>query len=133
MALVTGVDVTEIARLERALGARWGARFAARVFTEGERAWCEGRNPRLRAESYAARFAAKEAMMKALGTGPGQRAGWHEIEVVRVAGQSPSIRLHGRALATAERAGIAGFALSLTHGAGIAIAVVVAEVRRPQP
>ncbi len=133
MALVTGVDVAEIARLERALGARWGDRFAARVFTEGERTWCEGRGRRRRAESYAARFAAKEAVMKALGTGPGRRAGWREIEVVRAPGEAPSLRLHGRALATAERAGIAGFALSLSHGAGIAIAVVVAEARALPP
>lgn len=126
LGLATGVDVTEIARIERIIDASYGPRFAARVFTEGERAYCEARGPRRRAESYAVRFAAKEAVLKLLGTGAGPGARWREIEVVREPGQPPSVMLQGRALATAQQAGFGSFALSLSHGGGIAVAFVAA-------
>jgi len=126
MVIGTGVDLAEIERIERALAARHGERLRVRVFTEGERAYCESRG-RTRAQSYAARFAAKEAVMKALGVGWGAHAAWHEIEVVRARGAAPRIVLRGNAAETARRLGIARWSLSLSHAGGLAIAFVVAE------
>jgi holo-[acyl-carrier protein] synthase len=126
MVIATGVDLAEIDRIERALAARHGERLRDRVFTAGEREYCESRG-RGRAQSYAARFAAKEAVMKALGVGWGRHAAWHEIEVVRERGGAPRIALSGTAAATARRRGIARLSLSLTHAANLALAFVVAE------
>lgn len=126
MVIGTGVDLAEIDRIERALAASHGARLRDRVFTAGEQAYCESRG-RGRGQSYAARFAAKEAVMKALGVGWGRHAAWHEIEVVRERGAAPRLVLSGRAEATARRRGIARCSLSLTHAANLAIAFVVAE------
>ena len=80
-----GVDVCEVDRIRRALEASHGARFRDRVFTDAEQAYCEGRR-RGRFESYAARFAAKEAAMKVLGTGWGRGVGWRDVEVARERG-----------------------------------------------
>ena len=121
-----GVDLCEIARVERALGAPHGARFRARVFTDAEQAYCEGRR-RGRFESYAARFAAKEAVMKVLGTGWSRGVGWRDVEVVRERGSPPALRLHGKAAAIARRLGVAHWLLTLTHGRSTAIAWVLAE------
>src|SRR5438094_771006 len=77
-----GVDVCDVARIRRALEGRAGGRFQARVFTAAEQAYCEARR-RGRFASYAARFAAKEAAMKALGTGWAEGVGWRDFEVVR--------------------------------------------------
>ena len=121
-----GVDLCEIGRIERALGAPHGARFRARVFTEGEQAYCEARR-RGRFESYAARFAAKEAVMKVLGTGWSRGIGWRDIEVVREPKAPPSIRLHGQAAAIARRLGMTHWLLTITHGRTTAIAWVLAE------
>lgn len=126
MVVATGVDIAEINRVERALAASHGARFRDRVYTAGEQRYCEGRR-RGRGQSYAARFAAKEATMKALGVGWGKDAGWQDIEVVRAKGGPPRIQLSGPAQATAERLGITRLSLSLTHAAGLALAFVVAE------
>ncbi len=126
MVVSTGVDLAEIARIEQALAASYGARLRDRVFTPGEQAYCEARG-RSRAQSYAARFAAKEAVMKALGVGWGASASWREIEVTRERGGPPRVVLSGRAAATAERLGITRWSLSLSHAAGLAIAFVVAE------
>jgi len=126
MVLGNGVDLAEIERVARAIDGPHGARFRERVFTEAERRWCEGRG-RGRAESYAARFAAKEAVMKALGVGWGPRAGWLEIEVDRAPGAAPRIVLSGRALETARALGAERFHLSLSHAGGIAAAFVVVE------
>jgi holo-[acyl-carrier protein] synthase len=123
----TGIDTIEVERLERALSRPLtGSRFRARVFTEREIAYCESRG-RGRFQSYAARFAAKEATMKALGTGWNRNVGWNEIEVVRERGQAPSIRLSGKAAAFGHRRKIERFHLSLTHTAATAIAHVIAE------
>jgi len=122
----TGVDLAEIDRIERALAARHGERFRTRVYTEGEQRYCESRG-RGRAQSYAARFAAKEAVMKALGVGWGRHAAWHEIEVVRARGAAPHLVLSGAAAETARRLGIVRWSLSLTHAANLAVAFVVAE------
>ena len=97
-----------------------------RVFTDGEQRYCDSRG-RGRGQSYAARFAAKEAVMKALRVGWGRDAAWHEIEVVRARGAAPHLVLSGSAAATARRLGIARWSLSLTHAANLAVAFVVAE------
>jgi holo-[acyl-carrier protein] synthase len=121
MILGIGVDLAEIGRIRAAVeNPRTGERFRARVFTPAEIAYCARR--RSGHESFAARFAAKEAVMKALG----HAVGWREIEVVRGTG-APAIRLHGRAAASAAQLGIRRIHLSLSHTAELAIAYVVAE------
>lgn len=126
MIAAIGLDVCDVARMRRALAGPTGARFAARVFTDAERAYCEARRA-ARVESYAARFAAKEAAMKALGTGWGRGVGWHDVEVVAVRGEAPALRLHGAATRHARARGIARWLVTLTHTATIAAACVVAE------
>ena len=121
-----GVDVCDVARIRRALEGRAGARFQARVFTAAEQAYCEARR-RGRFASYAARFAAKEAAMKALGTGWAQGVGWRDFEVVRARGAPPRLVLHGRAAALARRRGMARWLLALTHTDESALASVVVE------
>ena len=94
----TGIDVIEVARIERALtNPVTGERFRNRVFTSGEITYCESRG-KGRYQSYAARFAAKEAAMKAMGTGWNRNVGWSEIEVMRERGKAPTIALHGKTL-----------------------------------
>jgi holo-[acyl-carrier protein] synthase len=116
-----GVDIVEVERIRAAVShARTGERFRTRVFTPDEVAYCARR--RNGHESFAARFAAKEAMMKALG----RAYGWREIEVARADGP-PAIRLHGRAQARADALGIRRISLSLSHTAEMAIAYVIAE------
>ena len=125
--LGTGIDLIEVERVERALTRpRTGERFRERVYTEREVAYCESRG-RQRYQSYAARFAAKEAAMKAMGTGWNRNAGWGDIEVVRQRGQAPSIVMWGKAAAFAKHRGITAFHLSITHTAASAIAHVIAE------
>jgi len=128
MAIVgTGVDVAEVARLRAALESpRTGARFRARVFTAAEQAYCEGRGHG-RYESYAARFAAKEATMKALARGWSADVGWLDIEVVRAPSGRPDIVLRGAAAAYGRRIGVGRLHLALTHTAEIAVAYVIAE------
>ena len=125
--LGTGIDAIEVDRIERALfRERTGERFRARVFTEREIKYCESRGV-ARYQSYAARFAAKEAAMKAMGTGWNRNVGWSEIEVVRERGQAPTIVLHGKSAAFARTKNISAFHLSLTHTVHEAIAHVIAE------
>ncbi len=125
MILGIGIDTIEVARIAAAIShPRTGTRFKERVFTPGEIAYCERR--RQAAQSYAARFAAKEAVMKALERGFGGGIGWREIEVVRQRG-APRIELSGRALALANEKRIHRFHLSLTHSEATAIAYVIAE------
>lgn len=128
MAIVgTGVDMIEVERVQQALSRLGtGDRFRQRVFTESEIAYCESRG-RLLYQSYAARFAAKEAVMKALGTGWNRHVGWNDIEVLRQRGRAPMIVLHGKAAEFAGRCGIARIHLSLSHTASFAIACVTAE------
>jgi holo-[acyl-carrier protein] synthase len=113
-----GVDLIEIDRVAATLK-RFGRRFLERVYTEGEIAYCRGRAPQL-----AARFAAKEAVMKALGTGT-RGVGWREVEVTRKRSGEPGIALHGRASSRAEHLGISRIAISLSHSRNYAIASVV--------
>ena len=116
--LTTGVDIIEIGRIETVLG-RWGERFLNRIYTEGEVSYCRGR-----AQNLAVRFAAKEATMKALGTGV-RGVSWKDIEVVRGPGGAPSICLSGRALLRAEKLRVKELALSLSHSREYAVAFVV--------
>jgi holo-[acyl-carrier protein] synthase len=123
----TGIDIIEVARIERALSRPLtGERFRARVFTAAEIEYCESRG-RPRYQSYAARFAAKEAVMKAMGTGWNRNVGWSEIEVMRERGKAPTIALSGKAAAYARRRNIARFHLSITHTREHAAAHVIAE------
>jgi holo-[acyl-carrier protein] synthase len=121
-----GLDVCEIERIERALAGASGARFRARVFTADEVAYGKARG-RTGVQSYAAAFAAKEAVLKALGTGWGKGLGWHAVEVVHDAAGAPAIVLHGPALALARRRGVARTHLTLSHAGGLAVAMVVLE------
>ena len=118
--LVTGVDIIEIERVKR-VHAQYGERFVRRIYTEAEAAYCRGRAPQL-----ASRFAAKEATMKALGTGV-RGIRWRDIEVVRGRGQAPRIELHGTAQARADRLGLTDIALSLSHSREFAVASVVGD------
>ncbi len=110
-----GVDVVEVSRF-----ARRDRRFLDRLFTPAERRYCEGRAAR--AAHYAARFAAKEAVLKALGTGLTDGMRWRDVEVVRAASGAVSVRLSG---AVRRRAGRRRVHLSLSHAGGIAVAAVV--------
>jgi holo-[acyl-carrier protein] synthase len=124
MILGTGVDIAEVSRIRETIE-RFGDRFLRRVFTEGEIRYCERKARRF--ESYAARFAAKEAGMKALGTGWSRGVRWRDIEVVRPKGQRPTIQFHGEAAAIAEKLGTKNIALSITHTSEEALAHVILE------
>lgn len=125
MVVGIGVDVVEVARVERAL-ARSGARFLERVFTPAELERCMAR--RDRAKCLAARFAAKEAVMKALGCGWGP-VGWRDIEVAHGPAGEPVVRLQGAAERLAKEKGVAAIHLSLAHDGGVAVAHALAEGR----
>jgi holo-[acyl-carrier protein] synthase len=118
--LATGVDIIEISRVRGVLE-RFGQRFLDRVYTPNEIAFCRDRPPNL-----AARFAAKEATMKALGSGV-RGIGWKDIEVIRYPSGAPSIKLHGRAKARAERLGVKEISVSLSHSRDYAVAFVVTQ------
>jgi holo-[acyl-carrier protein] synthase len=124
MIIAIGIDLVDIARIEQVFKRR-GDRFRVRVFTDGEISYCERRGSKL--ASYAARFAAKEAVMKALGTGWSEGVGWREIEVVSGPGGAPAIQLHGRALERMREMGATRAHVSLTHSGNLAIAQVVLE------
>ena len=119
-----GLDATDISRIADTIE-RYGDRFLHRIFTEGEIRYCEAKAGRF--ESYAARFAAKEAGMKALGTGWNHGVRWRDIEVVRPKGQRPTIQFHGQAATIATRLGTKNIALSLTHTSDQALAHVILE------
>ena len=127
MIISTGVDLAEVDRIQAALeDPRIGKRFRARVFTEAEIAYCE-KKQRGKYESYAGRFAAKEAVMKALGRGWGAKVSWLDIEVVRARSGKPHIALHGKTAELAAELGIRRWALSLTHTKGHGLALVIGE------
>ena len=126
MILGVGVDLIEVARIQRALeNPRIGQRVRQRVFTDGEVEYCEKRKRKY--ESYAGRFAAKEAVMKALGRGWGRKVGWIDIEVVLAVSGEPGISLHDKASSFARELGIERFSLSITHTESYAIAYLIAE------
>jgi holo-[acyl-carrier protein] synthase len=119
-----GMDLIEIARI-RQVWTRFGDRFLSRVYGTGEVEYClEKHDPVL---SLAARFAAKEAAMKALGTGVSRGVSFRQIEVVREKGEAPTIRFQGRAKERANELGVRSASLTLTHEAGVAAAVVILE------
>lgn len=119
-ALAVGVDMIEVPRIARALE-RWGERFLRRVYTDNEIALCDGRVPEL-----AVRFAGKEAISKALGTGL-VGVDWPEMEILADYRGKPIVRLHGRARKRAEEIGLQQWAISLTHTKEYAMAMVVAS------
>lgn len=124
MILGTGIDITEVPRVAEAIS-RFGERFLHRIYTEGEMRYCDSKANRV--ERYAARFAAKEASMKALGTGWSRGIRWRDIEVYRPPGSRPTIRFHGKAAEFAARMGVKNIALSLSHTSEQAIASVILE------
>lgn len=124
MIIGMGVDIAEVERIKAAIE-RHGEPFLRRVYTAAEKEYCEGfRN---KYERYAGRFAAKEAAMKALGTGWRRGVRWVDFEVVREAGGRPAIRLDGEAKKIAEGAGVKRIALSITHTETTALAQVIFE------
>lgn len=125
MILGLGTDMIEISRIQLSIE-QFGDRFLHRVFTPGEIAYCQ-RKKKHAAESFAARFAAKEAGAKALGTGISRGITWKEIEVQREPSGRPTLHLTGRAQQRAQELGITQLSISLTHSRDLALAVVIAE------
>jgi holo-[acyl-carrier protein] synthase len=119
-----GVDITEVSRIEATI-ARHGATFLKRVFTPSEISYCE--RHRNRAERFAGRFAAKEATMKALGTGWARGVRWLDIEVVREPSGKPTLKLSGASQEIANRLGVKHIALTITHTGNTALAQVIFE------
>jgi holo-[acyl-carrier protein] synthase len=124
MLVGTGIDIVEIERIANSI-ARYGDRFLHRIFTPGEIAYCQSKHNF--AESFAARFAAKEAGAKALGTGIQHGVAWKELEVRRQPGHRPMLHLSGRAKEIADRLQVANVSLSLTHTSTLAVASVHLE------
>ena len=123
MILGSGVDLCEVPRIEAAFE-RYGSRFLERIFTPREIAYADRKANRF--ERYAARFAAKEAGMKALGTG-WRGVAWQDFEVVNLPSGRPTLEFHGRAAEVAAKLGVRSVALSLTHTKEQALAMVVLE------
>jgi holo-[acyl-carrier protein] synthase len=124
MIVGSGVDIAEVPRIRESIE-RFGDRFLRRIFTDGEIRYCERKATRF--ESYAARFAAKEAGMKALGTGWSHGVRWRDIEVVRPKGQRPTLQFHGEAANISAKLGTKNVALSITHTSEQALAHVILE------
>jgi len=124
MIVGSGIDIAEVPRIAEVIQ-RHGQRFLHRVFTESEIAYCDSKANRI--ERYAARFAAKEAGMKALGTGWNHGVRWRDVEVCRQPGGRPTLTFHGRAAEFAAKLGTKNVALSLSHTAEQAIAQVILE------
>jgi len=119
-----GLDIAEIDRIEAAI-VRHGAPFIDRLFTPSEQAYCESHKNRY--ERYAARFAAKEAAMKALGTGWRRGVRWRDIEVTREPSGKPILRLEGVAKEFADRLGVKHISMTITHSGNLALAQVIFE------
>jgi holo-[acyl-carrier protein] synthase len=124
MILGTGVDLAEVARIRMAVE-RYGRRFIERIYTPAEIAYVERKANRF--ERYAGRFAAKEAGMKAIGTGWRHGVRWQDFEVANLPSGRPSLRLHGEAAKIAERLGVKSIQLSITHTAELGMAHVILE------
>src|SRR5271155_980941 len=119
-----GLDIAEIDRITAAL-TRHGAAILERLYTPTEVAYCESHKNKF--ERYAARFAAKEAAMKALGTGWTRGVRWRDIEVANVPGGKPTLRLQGVAREFAEKMGVKNISLTITHSGNLALAQVIFE------
>jgi holo-[acyl-carrier protein] synthase len=124
MLIGTGVDLIEIERIAHSIE-RYGDRFLRRVYTDHEIAYCSRK--RDSAESFAARFAAKEAGAKALGTGISMGVTWNEFQIARQPGGRPVLELRGRAALLARQLGVKTISLSLTHSGSLAMATVMME------
>jgi holo-[acyl-carrier protein] synthase len=124
MLVGTGIDIIEIDRIAQSID-RFGVRFLTRIFTPGEIAYCQAKKKS--AESFAARFAAKEAGAKALGTGIQHGVTWKELEVRRERGRRPNLYFSGRARQIADQMGVRRISLSLTHSNTTAMAAVHLE------
>jgi holo-[acyl-carrier protein] synthase len=124
MIVGSGIDIAEVSRIREIID-RHGDRFLERVYTDAEIQYCNSKVNR--AERYAARFAAKEAAMKALGTGWNHGIRWRDIEVHRIPGHRPTLVFHGKASEFAKKLGAVRVALSLTHTAEQALAQVILE------
>src|SRR6185437_5843145 len=124
MIVGTGIDVVEVPRVAAAIE-RFGQRFLERIYTPDEIRYCDLKANR--AERYAARFAAKEAAMKALGTGWNHGVRWRDVEVFREPGRRPTIKFHGKAAEFASRLNTSNISLSLSHTPQQAIASVILE------
>src|SRR5437660_9986823 len=124
MILGTGVDLAEVARIREAIG-RYGDRFIRRIYTDGEIAYVERKANRY--ERYAARFAAKEAGMKAIGTGWKRGVRWRDFEVTNLPSGRPTLQFHGEAAKFAEHLGVRNIALSITHTAPESMAILTRE------
>jgi holo-[acyl-carrier protein] synthase len=124
MIVGTGIDLAEVPRIRHSIE-RFGDRFLKRIYTAGEIRYCDSKANRV--ERYAARFAAKEAAMKALGTGWSHGVRWRDCEVSRMPGGRPTIVFHGRAGEIASKLGVSNAALSISHTEEQAIAQVILE------
>ena len=124
MILGTGVDLAEVRRIREAIE-RYGERFIHRIYTAGERAYVERKANKF--ERYVGRFAAKEAGMKAIGTGWKRGVTWQDFEVANLPSGRPTLRLHGEAAKIAEKMGVKSISLSITHTAELGMAHVILE------
>jgi holo-[acyl-carrier protein] synthase len=124
MIVGTGIDIAEVERIADSIE-RFGRRFIERVFTSEEIRYCESKANK--AERYAARFAAKEGGMKAIGTGWSRGVRWRDIEVVRIPGGRPTVMFHAKAGEFFAQLGAKRAHLSLTHTKAMAMAVVILE------
>ncbi len=124
MIVGVGIDIVDIGRMRQALG-RQGERFVSRVYSEGEQAYCRAhRDP---VPYFASRFAAKEALFKALGTGWAQGITWHDAEVQKADSGAPRLVLAGRAEEISRSLGTRNIHISLSHSEEAAIALVILE------
>jgi holo-[acyl-carrier protein] synthase len=124
MIVGTGVDLAEVPRI-RASIERYGEKFIRRIYTPAEIAYVERKANKY--ERYAARFAAKEAGMKAIGTGWRHGVTWQDFEVANLRSGKPTLVLHGVAAGFAEKLGVKHISLSITHTAGLGMAHVILE------
>lgn len=124
MIVGTGIDIAEVDRIAASIE-RFGRRFLDRVFTADEIRYCESKANR--AERYAGRFAAKEAAMKAIGTGWSHGVTWQDVEVMRVPGGRPTVAFHGKAAEFFRKLGAVRAQLSITHTKELAMAQVILE------
>jgi holo-[acyl-carrier protein] synthase len=119
-----GLDIAEIDRIEEAI-TRHGAPILERLYTPAEVAYCEGHRNKF--ERYAGRFAAKEAVMKALGTGWRRGVRWRDIEIIREASGKPTLALKGAAKRIADGLGVKSISITITHSGNLALAEVIFE------
>ncbi len=127
--LLIGTDIIEVDRIKSSLENKVNGRFSARVFTENEVRYCEGRSAS-KYQSYAARFAGKEAVSKAFGTGIGENALFNEIEILNDDNGKPYVNLYGRAKKYFESLGAQGISITLSHCKEYAVAYVIITINK---